>query len=418
MAPAIAVRRAGAGGAKVTPVLILVESNTTGTGRLFAERSRRLGVRPILLSREPSRYSFVDLDGVESIVTDTADDAAIAECIKSLPALPAGITSSSEYYVSAAARMAEHLRLPGPAPEAIMLCRNKKHQRLALARGGLPGPRFAAVRTVAEAAAEAESIGCPVVVKPTKGSGSVGVRRCDSESEVVEHAEKLLRTAAEILIEEYMKGPEYSIETFGGQVVSIVAKQLGPPPHFVEMGHDIPAGLTDEEHCAISALGSDALRALRLGFGAAHIEVRLTAAGPAVVEVNPRLAGGMIPELVRAATGVDMITAQLLTALGNNVGRLVADRQRHASLRFLTTSRSAVVRVDHRVLQAAASDPSVSEVVLYKSDGERVAPAVDFSGRLGHVLTITEAPRQDSKSAATTALEELRTLLQPIPERQ
>ena len=54
-----------------------------------------------------------------------------------------------------------------------------------------------------------------------------------------------------------------------------------------------------------------ALDAVGFDFGPAHTEVRLTPAGPVVVEINPRLAGGMIPELVAHALGINLVAAVL-----------------------------------------------------------------------------------------------------------
>ena len=42
--------------------LALVESNTTGSGRLFCSCARRLGLRPVLIARDPDRYPYVRAD--------------------------------------------------------------------------------------------------------------------------------------------------------------------------------------------------------------------------------------------------------------------------------------------------------------------------------------------------------------------
>ncbi|GAA3348503.1 hypothetical protein GCM10020358_67200 [Amorphoplanes nipponensis] len=156
--------------------------------------------------------------------------------------------------------------------------------------------------------AAAADLGPPVVVKPVTGSGSAGVRLCADAGEVAEWAARLLGgdggPTGPILVETAVRGPEFSVETFDGVVRAVVGKRLGPEPWFVEIGHDVPAPVPAAVRAELGETTRRALAALGLGWGAAHTELRLSAAGPVVIEVNPRLAGGMIPAAVRAATGL------------------------------------------------------------------------------------------------------------------
>ena len=56
----------------------------------------------------------------------------------------------------------------------------------------------------------------------------------------------------EVLIEEYLQGPEYSVEIFGGEIIGITRKYLSREPYFVEIGHDFPA---QAPHKVLLALG-------------------------------------------------------------------------------------------------------------------------------------------------------------------
>jgi argininosuccinate lyase len=166
---------------------VLVESNTTGSGRLFCRAAVRAGLRPVLLARDPDRYPYVPADRIESRVVDTGSGPSVLAACTELDAAGgavAGVTSSSEYFVGTAGEVARTLGLPHPDPAAIRDCRDKATQRSRLAAAGLPGPAFAAARSRDEAAAAAARIGFPVVVKPAAGSGSIGVRRCADPAEV------------------------------------------------------------------------------------------------------------------------------------------------------------------------------------------------------------------------------------------
>ena len=83
------------------PVLAMIESNTTGTGRTFAVAARARGLRPVLLTCKPERYPWVAEDDVDVVLTDTTDDAAVADVARASAAEArlAGLVTSSEYFV-------------------------------------------------------------------------------------------------------------------------------------------------------------------------------------------------------------------------------------------------------------------------------------------------------------------------------
>ncbi|WP_395367098.1 ATP-grasp domain-containing protein [Streptomyces sp. YH02] len=395
-----------------TQQVVFVESNTTGTGREFARQVVLLGMEPVLITADADRYSYVREDAVRYVVADTADPAAVLEAVHALESAGevVGVTSSSEYYVGTAALTARELGLSGPSAESIQGCRNKATQRRRLAEAGVPGPRFAVAESVQEAAAAAEGIGFPVVVKPVQGSGSLGVRLCADAGQLEAHARELLGASvnerglaapAEILVEEYLRGREFSVEVFDGRAVVAVAKHVGPLPSFVEIGHDVPAALPESQERQLMECAVRATEALGTTWGAAHVELRMDDRGPRIVEVNPRLAGGMIPVLVTQACGIDLVRAQVNAVVGRRED-VAPGHARTASIRFLTADRAGTLGKDSEVTAAVAEALTVDGVVdtaLYRAPGERVSAAEDFRDRIGHVIAVAEALGQSGQSA-------------------
>src|SRR5689334_17423440 len=97
-------------------VLVLVESNTTGTGRLFPRAARELGLHPVLLAADPDRYG--SLGGAETVRADTGSVDAVIDACRSIgrDRRVVGVTTSSDYYVGTAAAAAVALGLPANAP--------------------------------------------------------------------------------------------------------------------------------------------------------------------------------------------------------------------------------------------------------------------------------------------------------------
>ncbi|MFL6162622.1 MAG: ATP-grasp domain-containing protein [Jatrophihabitantaceae bacterium] len=327
------------------------------------------------------------------------------------------MTSSSEYFVAAAAELAAALGLPHPDPAAITACRNKATQRVLLRAHGVAGPDFGSASTPAEAVRLADELGLPVVLKPAAGSGSVGVRLCHRPAEVAEAAQAALAgelagipAQQAVLVERYLNGPEFSVETFGQRVVGITGKYLGAPPYFIETGHDFPARLPADDRAALADTALRALAALGLGWGPAHVELRLTPAGPAVIEVNPRLAGGMIPDLVRLATGLDLITATVANAAGRPM-ELTPIPTAGAAIRFLVATRSGEF-VAAGGLDRAASCPQVTEVVLTRRPGSRLVLEHSFRDRVGYLMS-TGRDSEQAAAAADRALACVRLQIEP-----
>jgi len=103
-----------------------------------------------------------------------------------------------------------------------------------------------------------------------------------------------------------------------------------------------------------------------------------------IIEINPRLAGGMIPELVRWATGIDLLGAILAMARGERP-RLEATRDDVAGIRFVTAARAGVLG-EVRGLDAARRAATVREVRIDRRAGAAVRPAECATDRLGHVI--------------------------------
>ncbi|MFI9170093.1 ATP-grasp domain-containing protein [Streptomyces lincolnensis] len=228
-----------------------------------------------------------------------------------------GVLSYDETLVVATAHIAERLGLPGLTPTGVENCRNKHRSRQTLTAAGLPQPRYAYVTGLDDAAEAADRIGYPLVVKPRGMGASIGVVRVDGPGQLA----AAFRTAdaaghcgspayqGGVLVEEYLPGPEISIDgaVFDGDwtPLFLARKRTGLAPYFEETGHVVDANdplLQDPE--LLTTLAA-AHRALGVAYGITHTEVRLTPHGPAIVEVNARLGGDLIPYLGRRATGID-----------------------------------------------------------------------------------------------------------------
>ncbi len=220
-----------------------------------------------------------------------------------------GVFSYDETLVVTTALIAERLGLPGLTFRGADNCRNKHNTRRLLTAAGLPQPQFAYVTGADEALATADSFGYPVVLKPRGMGASIGVIKVDGPEgvraafEVADAASRGGNSDYEggVLVEECVMGPEISIDgtVFDGDwnPLFLARKEVGLAPYFEETGHTVSATdplLADPELLRVLKA---AHRELGIGHGITHTEVKLTARGPVIIEVNARLGGDLIPYL-------------------------------------------------------------------------------------------------------------------------
>jgi len=268
---------------------------------------------------------------------------------------PAGLLCYGEQYVQPAAAVVEALGLPGFSRAAIRNCRDKRRTRDALSAAGVAQPESVAVSSLHEARAVAARIGYPVVLKPRGLGASIGVVLVSCEHEL-EYGYRTAQTPwfpgvptydDGVLVETYLDGPEISIDgaAVDGRYVAlfVARKQLSEHPYFQETGHAVDSSDPLLRSSELLEMLRSAHAALGLGRGITHSEVRLTSAGPRIVEINARLGGDLIPQLGMLATGIDPARVAVDVALGR-APDVRTTRRAVAEVRFFYPAEDSVVR--------------------------------------------------------------------------
>ncbi|WP_018685284.1 ATP-grasp domain-containing protein [Actinokineospora enzanensis] len=397
--------------------LAFVESNLTGTGMRALRFAHESGWRTLFVTADLSMYtkdaaaaatidecadeivecpSTIDPDLVEKHLLDHRDDLV-------------GVLTVGEYYVPVATEVAARLGLPGLSPAAALLARNKLESRRACSAAGVPVPAFGFAGNAVETAEVLARTGLPCVVKPVDESASVGVSLCRGEGEVTARIIELSasdrnsrgqRHTPGGLIEQCVFGPEVSVETVTYQgkhtVLGVTEKSVGQVPWFVETGHTFPSALPPTVTEPAAAVALAALDAIGFDFGAAHTELKLTADGPVLIEINPRTPGDHIPTLVRNATGVGLLE-QYVAMHAGAAPRLSPTTTAASAIRFLTGREGTVRAVDG--ISEAERVPGVVEVALRVTAGAHTHWPTNSHHRIGHVIAVGTTPAEASARA-------------------
>jgi predicted ATP-grasp superfamily ATP-dependent carboligase len=228
----------------------------------------------------------------------------------------------------------------GPGAEAIARASDKARLPRRLAAAGVSHPATRAIGRDADPAPAAVAIGYPLVVKPARGAGSLGVGLAEQARDL-RRAVALARQAAAggaIVLQRYVEGTAASVSLLadGRRAVPLAVNRqaIGAPPSFAYRG-----GATPFDHPLAPraiAVALAACRALPGLCGFVGVDVILTGTDAVVIEVNPRLTTAYLG--VRAAFAENVAAL----ALAACAGRLPPAPHAQRRVRFSASGRVVV----------------------------------------------------------------------------
>ncbi|MGW7574680.1 ATP-grasp domain-containing protein [Streptomyces sp. NPDC054765] len=337
-----------------------------------------LAGEPTWQRRHLDGFAVVDLTDAQAVTAAAATLARSSAGGRTPPGT--GILTWDETLIGVTAQAARELGLPHVAVEAAARCRDKYLARTALAEAGLPAVGHRLVTSAEEAVRAAEELGFPVVVKPRSLAFGIGVTRADDVSAVRAAFRHTMGTelgnvsAQESwLVEEFLNGPEISVDSVvvDGHVecVLLARKQLAYAPCFEEVGHVVTGFPREPWADHVHDFVTRAHHALGIDRAVTHAEIRLTAMGPRLVELNGRLSGGFIPWAGRLASGVDLVRAAADVALGR-LPDLAPTGGATAAIRHVYPPSDSVLNsVD---LTEAAQVPGIAGAIALATPGTRL----------------------------------------------
>lgn len=222
------------------------------------------------------------------------------------------VISFTEYGLEPAAFIQERFGINGLSKFATYVTRDKLRMRQLLA-----GTDFSVQFQLCSCLSDFKEfflrVGHGVILKPNKGSGSLGISLALKESDLKSAWEHSVSAnpSLPLIAEEYLEGPEYSVESISydgkHEIVAITEKLTTGAPRFIEIGHQLPARLDSKNQTRVVDFISQFLNCIQVTTGPVHSEIRITKQGPKLVEANTRPGGGFIWEMVEHAMGIDLV---------------------------------------------------------------------------------------------------------------
>lgn len=293
------------------------------------ETAKKLGYYTVLcdyLADNPGQYH-----ADKFYLTSTTDKEAVLKVAHEEKV--AGILAyASDPAAPTAAYVAEKLGLPGSPYESVEILCNKDKFRIFLKEHGFCTPAAKGYSNVGEAMNDIENgkFKLPIIVKPVDSSGSKGVSLIDD----VDKAEKKLKYAMtfsrgkRIIVEEYVEKYGYQIAGDGLSVDGKLMFRYFANDHFnpkcvnpfvpisASFPYNMPSWVQDKVHAEIQRL----LTLLHMQTATYNFDMRIDKDyNVYLMEVAPRDGGNYIPDVIRYATGVDLVECSVKAAMGDTI---------------------------------------------------------------------------------------------------
>jgi biotin carboxylase len=313
--------------------LVIIEAMGTGHGLRLAETATRLEIDTVFVTSGVDRYRYdvrralldAPRPGLRIVSgVDTRDAGAIADVIAAHRGPDTAVLAQVDRSLLPTAQACAKLDVRSLAADVVRRCTDKAEFRAVCRAAGLAEVASHRADDVDSAVRHAARIGYPVIVKPARGTASLGVRSALDAEQVAAAAGAILAGAegqpSAVLLEEYLVGPLVSAECFRHDgrtlLLGLTDRVLSVPPGFAELAWSFPLDLPESTVDAIRRVCVEVLDAVGFSSGPAHVELVLTVAGPRVVEVNPRLAGRGLSYIVSELSGYDEYELTIQAALG------------------------------------------------------------------------------------------------------
>lgn len=404
--------------------IMLLTTPTSYRTAAFLQAAERLQIETLVVEDAPEVLSsrwhnrlFVDFSRPERA---TAELLALADEYPVRAVVPVDDAGTV-----LAATVASLLGLPSNDPEAALAARDKWIMWQRFAAAGVPAPTARAFPASTDARRLAAAISYPSVVKPTRLSGSRGVIRVDTPSELVAAVERVRSilasdgidlTQAQIIVEPFIPGFEVAVEgilTDGVLTVLAIFDKPDPldGPFFEETIYVTPSRLPPEVQEAIASTTERAALALGLRTGPIHAELRVNERGPWVIEVAGRSIGGLCSRILEFGTGITLEELILAHAVGDPIPPLDRRSSAVGVMMIPIPGRGILKRVDG--IDAARTVPGIIDVEITAKRNHRIVPLPEGASYLGFIFARGEDP-----AAVESALREAhrRLVIRIAPE--
>lgn len=293
------------------------------------ETAKKMGLYTVLcdfLIDNPGQYH-----ADKFYLVSTTDKKAVLNVAKK-ENIDGVLAYASDPAAPTAAYVAEEMSLPGNPYHSVEILCNKDLFRKFLKEHDFCTPEAEGYSDINLALQDIFNgrFKLPVIVKPTDSSGSKGVSKIECMDDALEKLNYAMdfSRGKRIVVEEFVEKLGYQIAGDGLSVDGKLVFRYFANDHFnpkcvnpfvpvsASFPYNMPAKVQDKIHDAIQRL----LTELHMRTCTYNFDIRIDENyNVYLMEVAPRDGGNYIPDVIKYATGVDLVECSIKAALGENI---------------------------------------------------------------------------------------------------
>lgn len=285
--------------------------------------------------------------------------------------------------VVAAAYVQEMMGLPSIGPyESVEILQNKDKFRAFLQEHGFNCPKNKCYSSVEEALVDTDWLTWPMIVKPTDCAGSKGVTRVDRIDDYKDAVEEAFAKSIKgnIIVEQFIELEGYQSGSDSFSVDGKMVFMTFDDQHFDHLAanpytpsvHTWPSTIPKESQTYLRSDIQRLVSLLGMKTTMYNIEARVGKDGkPYIMELSPRAGGNCLAELLFHATGVDLITAQVRAAVGDDFQIEAKPCIGYWADIILHTTKEGIFE---SVEIEDSKKTNIAKIKLWKKRGDKVCP--------------------------------------------
>lgn len=368
------------------------------------EAARAAGYYVIALDRNPQSEGFKAAD--KSYTCDITDQQGVLKI--ALKHNISGIIPLNDIGVPVASFVSEILNIPGISKQAVIWATNKEEMRKRWIEKGVPCPKVVVAVERSDFYKGVDFVGFPCILKPAHGLGgaSRGVIVVNSKDELetaIDFSQGFYEDKA-TLIEtfvdaEYEHSAEVLIYKGIPYVIAISDKIKTPLPYRVDKNVIYPTLVSEERLEKLKKVICDAVQALNINIGAAHVELATTKDGFCLFELGARCGGGGTPEpIVHFSTGINQFVELIRILTGSEPLQLTPIYNRGANYHFLIPNTGEIKSVTG--IEEIKNMPGILDAEFFKSEGDFISEVTVGTERSGFIIAVGQTREEAINNAA------------------
>lgn len=257
----------------------------------------------------------------------------------------------------------------------------------------------------------------PQIVKSPVSGGSKDVYLVQNKFEMKKKIEKIskLYPNQDILIEEYLDGPQYIVEVLVHKgnlnIVAIVKQDITKIKKFIVTGYEIQLNPEESLYRSLFDAVESIIKDLGVVNAACHLEIRHVHGNWKLIEINPRISGGAMNRMIDEAFGINLVE-ETIKAYLDQEPNLERKHENYIYTHYLTiNSLGKLLKVTGKNI--ATNLPGVIEVYIKPRKGAIMIPPVSMGQRYAYVIASGET-QEEAKKNAINATSHIKFYLEPL----